>query len=198
VADDSAYIRNLKAYTRQEPDIEHRTALEKEMYHESDRASVVMFGSQVELALEKLLKKKFRSGLSNEKLKGLFEYNAPLASFSAKIDVAYALNLIGPVALHDLHIVRTLRNEFAHSRMPLTYDHPAVKAVCAELKTPDTGKFFIPLGYLTSVTRAKLKRATDINQPKTRFIATCFAIAERLYIMRGTEAEFRPVATPLA
>jgi hypothetical protein len=51
---------------------------------------------------------------------------APLSSFSAKILVAYALGLIGPKARHDLDKIREIRNVFAHAKIDVSFDTPAV------------------------------------------------------------------------
>lgn len=52
----------------------------------------------------------------NAKLrKGIFNGYGPLASFSARIDVAYALGIIDQSLFKLLHAVRELRNSLAHS-----------------------------------------------------------------------------------
>ena len=44
----------------------------------------------------------------------LFKNNGPLATLSAKIDLARLLGLISEMVRSDLHIIRDVRNEFAH------------------------------------------------------------------------------------
>jgi DNA-binding MltR family transcriptional regulator len=51
--------------------------------------------------------------LSNNKAERIF--NGPLRSFAAKIDVAYAFELIDDELYDDLTIIRDIRNGFAHS-----------------------------------------------------------------------------------
>jgi DNA-binding MltR family transcriptional regulator len=41
--------------------------------------------------------------------------NAPFSSFSSKIDVAYRLGAISNRLCRDLHLVRKIRNDFAHN-----------------------------------------------------------------------------------
>ena len=45
----------------------------------------------------------------------LFDGTGALATFSAKIDIAYAFGLIGTQERADLHIIRKIRNDFAHA-----------------------------------------------------------------------------------
>jgi hypothetical protein len=54
----------------------------------------------------------------------LFEGYAPLATFSARIQVAYALALLPRVMRDKIEIVRRLRNDFAHESGPLNFDDP--------------------------------------------------------------------------
>lgn len=40
--------------------------------------------------------------------------NTPLGTFNARIDIAYALGLIDDESRADLHLIRRIRNDFAH------------------------------------------------------------------------------------
>jgi hypothetical protein len=51
---------------------------------------------------------------------------APLGTFSAKIDAAFQLGLISKPLARDLHLVRRIRNDFAHDPGELTFETPAV------------------------------------------------------------------------
>jgi DNA-binding MltR family transcriptional regulator len=48
-------------------------------------------------------------------ISNVFEGKGPLATFSAKIEVCAGLGNISPDVRHDLKVVNTIRNEFAHS-----------------------------------------------------------------------------------
>jgi DNA-binding MltR family transcriptional regulator len=43
-----------------------------------------------------------------------FMGDGPLAAFSARIRMAYLLEIIGPLTFHDLKIINDIRNTFAH------------------------------------------------------------------------------------
>lgn len=184
MTEESAYIRNLRALSRTDPDITHIEAIEQELYGASDRATVVMLGSMVEMSLRRLLTKLLRKDLNSTDQRRVFEFEGALGSFASKIVMAYALNLIGPITRSDLDLIRVLRNEFAHSRMSFGFITPEVKAVCDRLKMPDLPESYIPHGYLNRVPHEELAAASDKSHPKTRFISACHNVAYRMLVAR--------------
>ena len=75
--------------------------------------------------------------LSNRLREKLFTGYGPLSSFSAKIDIAYSLNLITENLKGDLHILREIRNEFAHSTVMLHFDTDEMKALLTKFSDYD-------------------------------------------------------------
>lgn len=179
---DPAYIREFKAFVREDLSYEDLPTVEAEIYGSSDRARAVMLGAVAENALTIFVKYAARQALNSDDKRQLFDFNGPLGTFSSKILVAYAFNLFGPDTRHDLDLIRILRNEFAHSRRSFNFEMSAVKNVCNHLKAPDSPRAFIPHGYLSSVTDKELKDASDKKHPRTRYIMTCHIIAERLLL----------------
>ena len=59
---------------------------------ESDRASIILASAEMEVRLELLFTKFLKT--NSELRKSLFSFVGPLGSFSARIKMAYALNLI--------------------------------------------------------------------------------------------------------
>lgn len=189
MADEPAYIRNLRLVARAEPDAKHLKALERQLYRSnSDRAVVVLLGSFVETRLERLLASKMRKNMNSAERKRVFDYEGPLGTFSAKTAMAYALSIIGPQTRSDLDLVRILRNEFAHSRIPLTFRTAEIKEACAHLKLVDYSASFVPRVYLEAVPRRGLKAATDKKNARTRFLTECNTLLYRLDLaMRGPQ-----------
>ena len=185
-----AYIKNLRALMKGEPTIEHLEALESELYASgSDRATAVMLASFLEDHLGRLLKSAMRHPLSLTESNDIFEHRGPLASFDSRIIMAYALNLIGPKTRSDLKLIKSLRNAFAHSRMPFGFQAPEVRAVCNKLQIIDLPGTNIPYRYLERVPHEELKSATDKTDPKTRFIGTCHNISYRMNVKRDGPRE---------
>jgi hypothetical protein len=57
----------------------------------------------------------------------------PLGSFSARIELCYALGLSPKQVRRDLILIRKIRNDFAHQAKTLTFDDPGIADRCAEL-----------------------------------------------------------------
>jgi hypothetical protein len=121
----------------------------------------------VEVTLKSLLASKMRNNLNSTDRKQIFEYEGAAGSFSSKIIIAYAFKLIGPITRADLDLIKFLRNEFAHSRMPFNFETPEVRVVCDNLKIIDQLGCPISSLYLRCVPKEELESAKDISHPKT-------------------------------
>jgi DNA-binding MltR family transcriptional regulator len=103
-----------------------------EFSKESDRASVILSVAILDQALETLLKSYLvASDSSDDKL--LDGAYAPLASFSARVDICYRIGLISSRFCRDLHIIRRIRNEFAHNVSGCEFATPSVRNRIIEL-----------------------------------------------------------------
>jgi hypothetical protein len=80
---------------------------------ESDRGAVIVLAAFADDCLQSLLKARLLppNGSDDE----LFDISyAPLRSYSAKIDLAYRIGVINVNVRSSLHLMRKLRNDFAH------------------------------------------------------------------------------------
>ncbi|BDV33360.1 hypothetical protein [Methylocystis iwaonis] len=178
---DPKYLSDLRKYGSGDPTQDDLQSLEAELYEGPDRAMAVVMGSLVERSLGKLL----RNHMREDEVEELFKPSGVLGDFSSKIEMSYALKLVGRVTRHDLNIIRLLRNQFAHSRRPIQFTTDVVKRCCNELSYPDMPSVFIPFDYLNKVTEARLAEASDKTHPRTRFMVTCNEIAQRIYFIRS-------------
>jgi DNA-binding MltR family transcriptional regulator len=106
--------------------------LEQEFEKESDRAAVILAASFLDDLLRSALIGRLTSNHSTKD--SLFDgANAPLSSFSSRIDMAFRLGIISDKFARDLHIIRRLRNDFAHNVTGCTFDNPPVKSRVEEL-----------------------------------------------------------------
>jgi len=146
---------------------------------ESDRSVVILAASFLERNLEDYIRQKFVDAPLVSKL---FEGYAPLATFAAKIDIAFALGLI-PVHVHDdLQTIKKLRNLFAHKADSLSFSTPQVIDICRNLqdvKRSDGSVWVVEAArarYLNAVLfslmhmQAQAGRATRLTIPKFRFV----------------------------
>ena len=114
-----------------EPDTSFLTSERKKFLEtldtESDRGCVLIAAAHLDECIEWLLRARF---LKERKLTDLlFTGLGPLTSFSAKIQVARALDLIDSWLYEDLEKIRKLRNKFAHQYIAVSFDHPEIVEV---------------------------------------------------------------------
>ena len=67
----------------------------------------------------------------------LFAALGPLATFSAKVRIAFSFGLISEWIYHDLEVLRKLRNQFAHTLESLKFNSPNVVKLTQRLLAPD-------------------------------------------------------------
>src|SRR5262249_17796029 len=92
-----------------------------------------------------LLKKMRPLGRSIEKQ--IFDGYGPLSSFSAKIDISYALRIIDKKTYDDLTIVRKIRNKFAHSMWLINFENPEIVELFKQFKLPKISESNYQLYY---------------------------------------------------
>ncbi len=92
---------------------------------------IVLFtASIIEDLLQEAIILKMRPGLSKTIKDDLFQGYGPLASFSAKIDVAFAFHIIEANMRTDLKIIKEVRNECAHPNDFHHFDDETITKIC--------------------------------------------------------------------
>jgi len=133
----------------------------EEIQNESPRAAVIISAAFMEGWLRQLIANFMvdDSKAVDELLGAEDNVDRPLSSFSSRIRAAYCLGLISRDEYDDLHMVKKLRNRFAHGMHGLSVDDNAIVSWCNELKIPKkifAGKvhhwdtFLIAVSMLTS------------------------------------------------
>jgi hypothetical protein len=84
----------------------------EEFKGETDRAAVILGAAKLDALLAQILDRTLLPSLSSTD--ELLEGDAPLATFSARINACYRFGLITADFAKSLHIVRKIRNSFAH------------------------------------------------------------------------------------
>jgi len=99
---------------RDNPDegLKRFAALVEEMNGESDRAVAIVGAAWVEEGLSDAITSFMRPHKKSQER--LFGANGPLSTFSAKINLARLLGMVTDAIWSDLHVIRDIRNEFAH------------------------------------------------------------------------------------
>jgi DNA-binding MltR family transcriptional regulator len=153
--------------------------------------SIVMQATAIlEYDLERCLVRKFRP-LNSELKKRLFDAYGPLSTFAAKIDLAFALDIMAEAAHKELHKMRKIRNAFAHSKKGLSLETEPIKALfytlarpagitgtyveqfvkCVEVIDNELEAYLVSMGETEDVDRA-LKRKSASETPKEDTIPT--------------------------
>jgi DNA-binding MltR family transcriptional regulator len=99
-----------------------------EFLSESDRAAIILGAAQMDELLTILLRKRLIHP-KNE----LFDFNGPFGTFSAKIETAHAIGAIDKSFANKIHLVRRIRNEFAHNIRSVDLDETRTSQQIKEL-----------------------------------------------------------------
>ena len=105
----------------------------------SDRETAIVAGAHLEELLEAAIKARLvempQTGDNAKHVTeaALFDGYGPLATFYAKIDVGFALGLYQQDARADLHIIRSIRNEFAHAVESFSFSEKQIESKCKKL-----------------------------------------------------------------
>jgi hypothetical protein len=158
-------------------DYDHLVEIFGEIHDKTDRAAALAAGSFLEDQLSFALNSRFVS-LSETRKDALYKRpDAPLRSFSGKIEIGYALDLYGEATRIDLEHIRKIRNEFAHHAVKRSFGTSAISRRCTALATPNR---INPAAGLISY---------DFAQPRDRYMATICHIAATLTFEANNPSE---------
>jgi DNA-binding MltR family transcriptional regulator len=138
----------------------------EEMARGGHAGSALIATSQLESAVQQLIIDKMPH-LSKTLRERLFRGYGPFTSFSVKIDVAYALGQIDAATRHNLHVIRNIRNEFAHTQQRVYFGSQEIRALLQQFKPYDKNMdpfaFFIKrIDVCWDAIRAKMEFSTLI------------------------------------
>lgn len=105
----------------------------------------------------------------------VFSYPGALSSFSAKIDLCFALGGITQEMRDDLNIIRDVRNKFCHTVSARSFSDPDIASKCKRLK------FSAAPG--TQVAAAQLMEAMAEYGPESRRQFTVAVVVLIMFIM---------------
>ena len=113
-------------------------ALIEEIEEQTDRGVAIVGVAWIEETMSAALESFLHS--DQKSWDRLFVGNGPLSTFSAKIDLCSLLGMINGTIKSDLHIIRDIRNEFAHQivhrseHTKLSFTSSHIRDKCAALK----------------------------------------------------------------
>lgn len=104
-----------------------------ELQRETDRGLPLVAAALVDEKLLEALQSFLCEGKAAERL--LSEPNAPLGTFSSRIEACFALGLIDEHEYREITLIRKVRNLFAHARHGLSFENEKVAGLCASFKS---------------------------------------------------------------
>lgn len=106
-------------------------AFRRALTGESDRGCALFAAAYLDKTLSDLL---FLSLVESKKIEfELFEGNAPLATFSSRIKMAFYLGRISGECRSDLEAIRKIRNDFAHDANHISFETQSIADRCRTL-----------------------------------------------------------------
>jgi hypothetical protein len=109
--------------------LSYRNQDEKDAHAEidtsTDRAAAIVSAAFLDDRLAAALKARLHHNKNiTDKM---FDPSGPLGSFSAKIDLAFLIGMFTKDSIDDLHIIRNVRNEFAHKLKTKTFNSQRIR-----------------------------------------------------------------------
>ncbi|MGN8079204.1 MltR family transcriptional regulator [Variovorax sp. 22077] len=134
-----------------------------EMLSESDRGVILVGASAVDDALRSLLVLKLARDEHVAKVAAdpLFAGMGPLATFSSRIKLAYAMDLIPRWMFEDLERIRKVRNKAAHEMSAKTFESNEVVQMTGALTAVSLARDSKPVHSLSALEKAASDPGTD-------------------------------------
>jgi hypothetical protein len=138
-------------------------AIVEEIEKQTDRATALIATAYLEERLVMAIKARLNH---HEEIENrLFKGAGPLASFSSKIDLGFLLGLYDPGEYQHLHIIREIRNEFAHKPEPRDFNFQRIFDLCKNINV----QVNIDLRHEETKTDWNFKTVAD-GTPRTAFL----------------------------
>jgi DNA-binding MltR family transcriptional regulator len=126
----------LKSLGRKMPSRDEMHEALDHISREGAHTTVILGTALVEAALQMALRVRMYSGMSVADEASLFDGDGPLATFSAKIRMGFAFEVVNEEMRAELNRLRDIRNAFAHSKYFLKFETQEVSEACSTLSMP--------------------------------------------------------------
>jgi len=155
------------------------------MRKESDRAAAVLGAAFLDSALGELFESRCRPRVTADMLRA----NGVLGTFSNRIRMAYAIGWIAEDTHHDLHIVRKIRNEFAHHQdHSLSFATPSIADTARELLVLRAVEDTVATTVTSPIDDALRERLERFKPPRVRFDLAIMVLTDVIEVAKGDPA----------
>ena len=156
-----------------------------ELAAESDRGCTLVAASALNVFLEEFIKVALIPDPHAIKhaINPLFEQMGPLATFSAKIKLAYGLGLITKTDFTDLEKIRRIRNIASHEHSAMTFETQSILAINRTLEGADLVVQHLPIRKERESKKLPAttpKRGRRASMERLRFVLSVASIAGSL------------------
>jgi hypothetical protein len=125
----------LRDLTYQQPSYDHFSDFMAETNSEkNDRGAAILLATNVENALQGAILSILKT--RPNRAKALFGVESPMGTFSNTVQMTYFMDIFGDETKLNLDIIRTVRNAFAHAKIPIKFETAEVKEACSHLIIP--------------------------------------------------------------
>jgi len=132
----------------------------RELQNESDRGLALVGASVIDDKLRSTIRSSLVDCKAASKL--VDEPNAPLGTFSSRVDACLSLGLIDQFECDEITLIRKVRNEFAHGLHGTTFQTEPIPGLCSTLKSQ------LPEGAGYPTTHPRFRYANAIISIVTR------------------------------
>jgi hypothetical protein len=156
---------------------------------DDNRGAAILLGTHLEGVLQFALINRLK--IKPKRWKDVFGYDAPMGTFDRKVRVAHAIGMITDETRSTLDVIRSVRNAFAHSLIPISFSTPEVADACSLLKVPE------PLPPISSPTSGSQEEG---GTPSSRqlYQRTCEVIAHNLFVVSGAYISLTRTSPPFS
>jgi hypothetical protein len=170
-------LEALISLSRRDPTPEHFSAFSAEVKDEkNNRGVAILLAANAEIALRTAIHRNLL--VKEDSYSELFHaQRGILSSFEAKIRIGYSMGIYGDVHKINLDCIKAIRNAYAHSAQPISFDTPEVKAVCDLMQQVDA-----VAPRAVNAKTGKVEHDLLGNEtPRERYIKICGRVAHNLF-----------------
>jgi hypothetical protein len=142
----------------------------REIRNNSDRTACIVLSANLERWLERAILVRIDSNIEDEELLNelLFDRDGSMSTFDRNIRLGRALELYPADVQKLFDVVRRIRNAFAHTAVPLTFETDAIKDQLKKLP-----------GYLDALATL-VKSRKHFSDERKKFVALCYLLTGSL------------------
>lgn len=157
-----------------------------EMQNESDRSAAILLGAELDDTLGQILEKHLLP--PRDKKDG----GAIGKSFYVRIELTSRLGLVHPLFHRELHLIKDVRNEFAHKKLGITFDDVKVQVITSKLAFP---RAFDLVTHALATAQPEMA-ILDNKNSRDRFILSGAILLHRLnsILEQVSQVEISPLA----